>query len=54
MVLTLLMLLVSLMMLIYLDEREDYREDRYIDIGLLDEQVVVVVYTDPDEGKVRI
>lgn len=27
-----------------LDEREDYGEDRWIGIGLLDERVIVVVY----------
>ncbi|WP_341527454.1 BrnT family toxin [Nostoc sp. UHCC 0302] len=44
----------NLPMLTYLDQREDYGEDRYIAIGLLDGRVVVVVYTEPDEGKVRI
>ncbi len=44
----------NLPMLINLDEREDYGEDRYIGIGLLDGRIVVVVYTEPDEKKVRI
>ena len=37
-----------------LDEREDYGEDRWIGIGLLDERVVVVVFTEPDEETIRI
>jgi uncharacterized DUF497 family protein len=36
------------------DEREDYGEERYVGIGLLDGRVVVVVYTEPDEETVRI
>ncbi|KYC43378.1 hypothetical protein WA1_14130 [Scytonema hofmannii PCC 7110] len=39
---------------ISLDEREDYGEDRWIGIGMLDGRVVVVVYTEPDEQTVRI
>ena len=41
-------------MVVDLDERNDYGEDRYIGIGLLDGRVVVVVYTEPDEETVRI
>ncbi|MCF2147507.1 BrnT family toxin [Desmonostoc muscorum LEGE 12446] len=41
-------------MLVYLDDREDYGEDRYMGIGLLDGRVVVVVYTEPDEEILRI
>lgn len=44
----------NLPMLVYLDDREDYAEDRYIAIGLLDGRIVVVVYTEPDEEMVRI
>lgn len=46
--------LFELPMVIDLDNREDYGEDRYIGIGLLSGRVVVVVYTEPDEKTVRI
>jgi uncharacterized DUF497 family protein len=29
----------------FLDEREDYREDRFIIIGMVDERLLLVVYT---------
>ncbi|MEA5621370.1 BrnT family toxin [Nostoc sp. UHCC 0251] len=35
----------NLPMLVYLDEREDYGEERYLGIGLLDGRIVVVIYT---------
>ncbi|GBO53151.1 hypothetical protein APA_1059 [Pseudanabaena sp. lw0831] len=41
-------------MVVELDERENYGEDRYIGIGLLQGRVVVIVYTEPDEQTVRI
>jgi uncharacterized DUF497 family protein len=41
-------------MLIGLDEREEYGEERWIGIGLLDGRVVVVVYTELDEETTRI
>ncbi len=41
-------------MLVEFDDRQDYGEDRCIGIGLLSGRVVVVVYTEPDEGTVRI
>lgn len=44
----------NLPILVYLDEREDYGEDRYLGIGLLDGRIVVVIYTEPDEEMVRI
>ena len=44
----------NLPMVVELDERDDYGEDRCIGIGLLDGRVVVVVYTEPDEETVRI
>lgn len=44
----------NLPIFVYVDEREDYSEDRYIGIGLLDKRVVVVVYTEPEEQTVRI
>lgn len=39
---------------ISLDERQDYGEDRWIGIGILDGRVVVVVFTEPDEQTIRI
>lgn len=36
----------NLPMVIEFDERENYGEDRYIGIGLLNSRVVVVVYTE--------
>lgn len=41
-------------MVVELDDRQDYDEDRYIAIGLLDGRAVVVVYTEPDEETIRI
>jgi uncharacterized DUF497 family protein len=41
-------------MLVDLDERQDYGEDRWKGIGLLRNIVVVVVYTEPSEGTIRI
>jgi uncharacterized DUF497 family protein len=44
-------------MLRVLDEREDYGEDRWIGIGILDAHIVVVVFTereDSDEEIIRI
>ncbi|WP_292868768.1 BrnT family toxin [Nostoc sp. LPT] len=41
-------------MLVYLDEREDYGEDRYLGIGLLDRRTIVVIYTEPGEEMVQI
>ena len=40
-------------MAVDLDERSDYGEDRSIGTGLLDGRIVVV-YTEPDQGTVRI
>lgn len=44
----------NLPMLVALDEREDYGEDRWIGIGLLNGRVVVVVYTELDDETTRI
>ncbi len=41
-------------MLIALDDREDYGEDRYIGIGMLERRIVVVVYTERSEDTIRI
>ena len=44
----------DLPMVIDLDDRYDYGEDRWIGTGKLDGRVVVVVYTEPDEKTIRI
>ncbi len=42
-------------MMVGLDEREDYDEDRWIGIGLMDNnRVVVIVFTEPEEDTVRV
>jgi uncharacterized DUF497 family protein len=41
-------------MLVGLDEREDYGEDRWIGIGLMENRVVVIVFTEPDEDTIRV
>ncbi len=41
-------------MIVNLDERGDYGEDRWIGTGLLDGRVIVVVFTEPDEETTRI
>ena len=37
-----------------LGDRQDYGEDRYIGIGLLNNRIVVIVYTETDIETVRI
>jgi uncharacterized protein len=44
----------SLPLRISLDERQDYGEDRWIGIGMLDGRVVVVVFTELDGQTIRI
>jgi uncharacterized protein len=44
----------DLPMVVDLDKRRDYGEDRWIGIGLLDERVVVVVFTEPSKEATRI
>lgn len=39
---------------ISLDERQDYGEDRWVGLGMLDGRFVVVVFTEPDEDTIRI
>ena len=46
--------LFDLPMVVELDERYDYGEERWIGTGILDGRVVVVVYTEPDEETIRI
>jgi uncharacterized protein len=41
-------------MVVDLDEREDYGEDRWVGIGLLHDRIVVVVYTEPDNETIRV
>jgi len=41
-------------MLVKLDQRFDYGEDRYIGLGLIQNCVVVLVYTEPIEETIRI
>ena len=41
-------------MLVALDDREDYGEERWLGIGLLDGRVVVVVFTEPDAQRIRV
>jgi uncharacterized DUF497 family protein len=40
--------------LVALDDREDYGEDRWIGIGLLRSRTVVVLYTERGEDSLRI
>jgi uncharacterized protein len=39
---------------ISLDERQDYGEDRWLGIGILDGRVVMIVFTEPDDRTIRI
>lgn len=39
---------------ISLDERQDYGEERWVGLGILDGRVVVVVFTEPDQQTLRI
>ncbi len=41
-------------LLVNMDDRQEYGEDRWIGIGLLDMRVVVLVFTEPDENTIRI
>ncbi len=41
-------------MVVDIDDRIDYGEDRWIGIGMLDERIVVVVFTEPDLETTRI
>lgn len=44
----------QLPMLVALDDRHDYDEDRWIGIGMLNTRVVVMVFTERDEDTIRI
>lgn len=41
-------------MLVGLDDREDYGEDRWIGVGLMENRVVVIVFTEPEEDTIRV
>ena len=41
-------------MLVRLDDRKDYGEDRWVGIGLMDMRVVVIVFTEPKENTIRV
>ena len=41
-------------MLENLDNREEYGEDRWIGIGLMENRVVVIVFTEPEEDIIRV
>ncbi|MHB8067266.1 MAG: BrnT family toxin [Desulfobaccales bacterium] len=41
-------------MLVRADSREYYGEDRYIGYGLVKGMLMVVVFTEPDDGTVRV
>jgi uncharacterized DUF497 family protein len=41
-------------MLVDIDDRETYGEERWIGIGLLRSLVVVIVFTEPDESTIRV
>jgi uncharacterized protein len=41
-------------MAVALDDREDYGEDRWIGVGLLERRVVVVVFTEREDESIRI
>jgi hypothetical protein len=42
-------------MLVNLDDRKDYGEDRWVGIGLMGSiRVIVIVFTEPDEETIRV
>lgn len=41
-------------MLVDIDDREDYGEDRFVGIGFLKNFVVVIIYTESDDETVRV
>jgi uncharacterized protein len=41
-------------MLTALDTREDYGENRYVGIGLLQTYVVVIIFTEPEPDIIRV
>ncbi len=41
-------------MLVKVDDRKDYNEDRWPGIGLMDMRVVVIVFTEPKQDTIRV
>jgi hypothetical protein len=41
-------------MLVAIDDRKDYGEDRWIGIGMLENRIVIVVFTERDNNTIRI
>ncbi len=41
-------------MLVKLDDRKDYGEDRWVGIGLMDMRVVVITFTESKENTIRV
>lgn len=41
-------------MLVELDDRADYGEERWIGIGQIQNRIVVIVYTEPDDERIRV
>jgi len=41
-------------LLVNLDDRKDYGEERWIGIGMLELRVVVIVFTEPESDLIRI
>jgi hypothetical protein len=41
-------------MLVKIDDREDYGEDRWIGIGLMDMRVIVIIFTEPKDNTIRV
>lgn len=39
---------------ISLDERQDYGEERWIGLGMIDGRIIVIGFTEPNEDTVRI
>ena len=44
----------ELPMFVVPDDREDYGETRYQGIGLMNGNPIIVVYTEPDDGTIRL
>lgn len=41
-------------LLVKLDDRMEYNEERWIGIGLLETRIVVIVFSEPEEDMVRV
>src|SRR3954470_5159386 len=40
--------------LLDLDDRDDYGEERWVGLGILDERIISIVFTEPDVDVVRV